>query len=207
MSPLGNFPSMDFEIAWGLEPGPERTAALVAWFQGLFEDPSKAPVLVGGGAVELYTSGAYVTGDLDFVGYVTESVAEKLREAGFQRIGRHWKHEEAQLFIEVPGTFLESGAEATELNAFGRIVRVISPEDALVDRLAGWKFWKSGDYGVNAYRLYRAQAPHLETERLEQRARLEHVQDTLEELVRFVADTEGRYPSEKELREWARRDR
>ncbi len=66
-------------------PGPERTAALVAWFQGLFEDRSEAPVLVGGGAVELYTGGAYVTGDLDFVGSTTDSVAERLQEEGFKR--------------------------------------------------------------------------------------------------------------------------
>ena len=33
--------------------GPERTAALGSWIQGLFADDEAAPVLVGGAAVEL----------------------------------------------------------------------------------------------------------------------------------------------------------
>ncbi|MGH8950883.1 MAG: hypothetical protein ACRDX9_05605, partial [Acidimicrobiia bacterium] len=174
---------------------------------GLFEDRSDAPVLVGGGAVELYTGGAYVTGDLDFVGHMTDSVAMKLDVAGFTRIGRHWKHDAGQIFIELPGTFLEAGARAEKLDAFGKTVWVISPEDALVDRLAGWKFWRSGEHGINAYLLYRAMANELEPSRLEERAKVEAVQDALTEVVRFTAETEGREPTESELRRWARRDR
>ncbi|MGH7588412.1 MAG: nucleotidyltransferase [Gemmatimonadota bacterium] len=198
---------MDFDSIVAMDPGPRRTAALVAWFQGLFEDRSTAPALVGGGAVELYTGGAYVTGDLDFVGYMTDSAAKLLDEVGFRRIGRHWKHEEAQLFIELPGRFLEGGARAVELDAFGNTVRVISPEDVLIDRLAGWKFWKSHEHGVNAFLLYRALDRDLERPRLQERARVEHVQDALEELVRFAEGTKGRHPTDKELREWARRAR
>lgn len=54
---------------------------------------------------------------------------------------------------------------------------VISPEDALVDRLTGWKFWKSGEHGVNAYLLYKAVGGNLDIPRLEERARTEHVLD------------------------------
>jgi hypothetical protein len=138
---------------------------------------------------------------------MTEGVARALSDAGFRRIGRHWKHEEGQLFIEIPGRFLEGGARAAELDAFGEILRVISPEDALVDRLAGWKFWKSGEHGVNAYLLYKAVAGDLDIRRLEERARAEHVLDAWNEVVRFTGETEGREATEKELREWTRRDR
>ena len=44
-----------------LSEGPRRTAAVVAWIQSLYA--SSPPVLVGGAAVELYTGGAYTTGD------------------------------------------------------------------------------------------------------------------------------------------------
>lgn len=198
---------MDFDSIAAMDPGPPRTAALASWFQGAFEDRTKAPVLVGGGAVELFTGGAYTTGDLDFVGHVSVSAKRLLENAGFQRVGRHWKHEEAQLFIEFPARSLEAGARATELDAFGKIVRVISPEDALVDRLAGWKFWKSDEHGVNAYLLYRAMGRDLERPRLEKRARAEQVEDALLEVVRFAERTAGRQPKARELREWAKRDR
>ncbi|MGH7543354.1 MAG: hypothetical protein ACREK7_05395 [Gemmatimonadota bacterium] len=197
---------MNFEGILEMNPGPERTAALVGWFQGLFEDRSAAPVLVGGAAVELYTGGAYLTGDLDFVGYMTEEVARSLSEVGFRRTGRHWKHEEGQLFIEIPGSFLEGGARSAELDAFGEVLRVISPEDALVDRLAGWKFWKSHEHGVNAYLLYRALGEDLDISRLEERARTEHVLDAWNEVVQFAKEIKGREATEGELREWAKRN-
>lgn len=44
---------MDFDRIIALEDGPAKTAALVAWIQGLFADDETAPVLVGGAAVEL----------------------------------------------------------------------------------------------------------------------------------------------------------
>jgi hypothetical protein len=65
--------------------GPRRTAALVVWLQSLFEKDGTVPVLVGGAAVELYTLGAYTTGDVDLVGTVTPRVARALMAAGFER--------------------------------------------------------------------------------------------------------------------------
>jgi hypothetical protein len=76
------------------------------WIQNLFE--ARPPVLAGGAAVELYTAGAYTTGDLDFIGDVTEEVARSLREAGFEREGRHWIHREAELFVEFPGSAVQA---------------------------------------------------------------------------------------------------
>lgn len=198
---------MDLDDALAMEQGPARTATLAAWFQGLFVDPTAVPILVGDGAVELYTGGAYVTGDLDFVGELTEAVAQALREAGFRRIGRHWKHDEGELFIELPARSLEAGHRSAELDAFGQIVRVISPEDVLVDRLAGWKFWRSGEHGVNAYLLYRALDAELDRPRLEERAEAEDVRDALMELVRFANEVENREPTQEELEQWAKRSR
>jgi hypothetical protein len=65
--------------------GPRRTAALVKWLQSLFKDDATVPVLVGGAAVELYTLGAYTTGDVDLIGSVTPRVARALTAADFER--------------------------------------------------------------------------------------------------------------------------
>ena len=42
-----------------LSPGPERTVQIVAWIQSI----QPGLVLVGGAAVEVYSGGAYTTGD------------------------------------------------------------------------------------------------------------------------------------------------
>ncbi|HET6360796.1 MAG TPA: hypothetical protein VFH11_01945 [Gemmatimonadota bacterium] len=171
----------------------------------MFEDRWATPVLVGGGAVELFTGGAYTTGDFDFVGELNDAARVLLQDAGFRKTGRHWKHEGAQIFIEFPGRSLEPGVETVELDAFANVVLVISPEDALVDRLAAWKSWKSEAHGVNAYLLYLATKTELDWPRLEKRGRTEHVMDALLEVTRFAETTGGELPTESALTEWARR--
>src|SRR5687768_4589224 len=98
---------------------PARTAALAAWVQGLFV--GSPAVLVGGSAVELYTSGAYVSGDLDFVGAVPAEVAARLRRAGFRKTGRHWVHERGRVFLEFPASRLEPTQEVVDLSVGGAI--------------------------------------------------------------------------------------
>mgnify|MGYP001818900785 CR=1 FL=1 len=91
---------MNLKDALSQPDGPRRTAAIVAWIQGLFNEPEQAPVLVGGAAVEILTGGAYTTGDFDFVGSVPTSVRNILEKNGFNKSGRHWIHEAAQIFLE-----------------------------------------------------------------------------------------------------------
>lgn len=184
---------------------PDRTAALTAWFQGLFQgDP---PVLVGGGAVELYTAGAYVTGDLDFVGRLTDSVKAELRKAGFQQRGRHWVHEKAKVFLELPGSDLGAGERAVDLQMQQWVVRVVSPEDALIDRLAAWKHWRSSVDGVSAFLIWKQQGAVIDAARLRMAARREHVADALDEVLEFSRRLGDRIPTEEEVRAWAERER
>lgn len=187
--------------------GPRRIAAIANWFQGLYPSPERAPVLVGGAAVEIYTGGAYSTGDLDFVGRITPEVEDRLREAGFRPRARHWVHEEGGIFIELPGSMLGAGERVAEVKVDEWKVRLVSPEDALVDRRAAWKHWSSGIDGASAFRLWRAQEDDLEMDRLRKRATAEHVLDSLEELRAFDRRIGDREPTEGEVAEWARRER
>jgi hypothetical protein len=182
--------------------GPSRTAALAAWVQSLYRQ--HPPVLVGGGAVELYSGGAYVTGDLDFAGEVPSEVASRLREAGFARQGRHWVHEAGQVFLEFPSSALEPDERAERLTVGEVTVLVLGLEEVVVDRLAAWKHWRSEIDGINALQVWRAREPELDRARLERLARKRHVADSLTSLSAFAARLAGRAPTAGELEAWAR---
>jgi len=187
----------------GLEDGPAKTAALVAWIQGLFATEQPVPVLVGGAAVELYSSGAYTTGDIDLVGSVTPRVERELREAGFERHGRHWVHEAAQVFVEFPGSALEQDELAEWRELEGQRVRIISAEDLLVDRLGAWQYWRSSVDGVNALLLWRALRENLDLARLDARIKKAGWTRAWLSLRRFAGSGAGEDPSPEEVERWA----
>ena len=174
---------MDLSEVAGREPGPDRTAAIVAWFQGLFD--SDPPVLVGGAAIELYTGGAYRTAALDFVGRVPGQVSRKLEGAGFRKGGRHWIHEQEQIYIELPAPAFDRSVRIDSIRIDEWMVILLSPEDVLVDRLAAWKFWRVPVEGINAYLLYRARLQVMDMKRLDEAADVEGVADALDSLRRF----------------------
>ena len=193
---------MVIEQILALADGPPKTAALAAWVQGLFPVGSM-PVLVGGAAVELYTGGAYVTGDLDFVGHVPATVAAKLAAAGFTRSGRHWLHEPGQLFIEFPSEALGPGEESVRLRIGDVQVVTISLEDAVADRLGAWQHWRSMVDGVNAWLLFRAQRRRLDRARLRERAAAVDAEDALRALSALERRLGTREATDEELERWA----
>jgi len=128
-----------FSEAAALEDGPSRVAALAAWVQSLASSVERKPILVGGAAVELYSGGAYRTGDLDFAGGLERLGEAQLEEVGFRRQGRHWIHEEHQIFLEFPSSGLEEGESAAVIEIGDYSVVVIGLEELIVDRLAAWQ--------------------------------------------------------------------
>jgi len=185
-----------------IERGPRRTAALAAWFQGLYPKDADKPVLVGG-AVELYTRGAYRTGDLDFVGDVPPAVQRALIDAGFRRRGRHWVHEKGELFIELPSRSFDARVRLDLIQLDEWKVIALSPEDILVDRLAAWKFWNVVPDGVNAFLLWRDRGQDLDVDHLERRAAEEGVEDALQSLREASLGN----PTIEEMERWAHRSR
>jgi hypothetical protein len=185
-----------------LPEGPTRTAAVAAWIQSLY--PSAPPILVGGAAVELYTGGAYTTGDLDFVGSVPATVSKALEEAGFRREGRHWIHEKEELFVEFPGSQIGADERTAVLDVGGTAVLTLSPEDMIVDRLAAWQFWRSTTDGASAFLIWKAQKDRLDLKRLQSLAQRRKVEKGYEKLRGFAGDTSDRSVSPEELERWAR---
>lgn len=194
---------MEGEKILSLADGPAKTAALVAWIQGLSAQEEQTPVLVGGAAVELYTGGAYTTGDIDLVGPTSPGVERGLREAGFERHGRHWIHEEAQVFVEIPSSALAAGELAVWVEMEGQRIRVIAAEDLLVDRLGAWEYWRSSVDGVNAYLLWRAVGATVDLGRLKARVREAGWTKAWESLRQFVEQWWLAMPPDEELERWA----
>jgi hypothetical protein len=161
--------------------------------------------LVGGAAVELYTCGAYVTGDLDLVGPVPSRVARALVAAGFERRGRHWLHEAGEVFLEFPGSALQAGEVAVRLSVGGCAVLVISAEDALADRLAAWQHWESTVDGVNAWLLFRARRHALDRRRLRRRVAALGAEDAWAALVALARRVQTRDATNEEIERWAQR--
>jgi hypothetical protein len=152
-----------------------RTAAIVV--EALQRAGVIAPVLVGGGAVEIYTRSAYTTHDLDFIAASGSELEEALEPLGFVREGRHWVNEELGLLIEFPSAVL-APAVSISIDVEGTELRLISVEDLIVDRLASWKHWGWDPDGAAAALLL-ALHPDLDNERLQGRAGDEDVADAL----------------------------
>lgn len=183
--------------------GPGKTAALAEWVQKLFGPEDPIPVLVGGSALELFTGGAYVTGDLDFVGKVPAHVRDVLAASGFIRKGRHWIHGKGRIFLEFPSSALGANETAQYRHFHNHSVFVISPEDLLVDRLSAWVHWDSGLDGVNAFLLYRALADQLDRKRLKKNCLEAEVSGALAAVRALFRRHGGEIPDGEVMRKWA----
>ena len=130
--------------------GEMTQAELGAHVQTHLYDRGIDVVLSGGAVVAIYTSGKYVSDDLDFVNrYAAERGSIKLvmEQLGFRETGRHFEHSETEFFVEFPPGPLSFGEEHTidiaEMETETGLLRIISPTDCVKDRLA-W-FYHSGD--------------------------------------------------------------
>jgi hypothetical protein len=135
------------------------------------------PILVGGGAVEFYTFGHFVTGDLDLCAQAAQ-IAPVLEEMGFKKDCMYFIR--GKQFIHVPGPGFKGRYDDIKLAKGGPTIRVISLEDLIIDRLNSCKWWKyrpdceQAGYLLNTYR------GRLDLQYLRERAVQEDVLDMLE---------------------------
>ena len=76
--------------------------------------PHERPIIVGGSAVEFYTTGGYASQDIDLVLFDPVQAEDLLARSEFQREGRHWWSATADLLIEFPGRTLTYAPDAYE---------------------------------------------------------------------------------------------
>jgi len=104
------------------------------------------PVLVGGAAVELWTSGRYVSGDFDLVTSDPSPIERALLARGFRRedrsgyLLRGLYHPMLGIGVEfVSGQLFDGRSDRSRLRSVdvgdGKKIVVIPPEDVIADRL------------------------------------------------------------------------
>ena len=117
----------------------ERAMKLSGLITALFARRGFPLVVVGGSAVEFYTEGGYMSGDIDFCRKTLKAVPPRLMQEiaeslGGKGLGRNWLV--CGLYIDLLG-ILESEtalAERTVETPYGP-VKIIPPELALVERV------------------------------------------------------------------------
>lgn len=109
-------------------------------------------VLVGGAVVSIYTEGAYLSGDLDFVlyDYTRTKLNEVLSNLGFIQKGRHYRHPECKhLFLEFMSFPATIGEDVSiifdEVEVDDVKIKIYSPTDSVRDRLASAIHFKAKD--------------------------------------------------------------
>lgn len=105
-------------------------------------------VLSGGALVGIYSHGEYMSEDIDFVTFASnKEIGPALAELGFRKgPGRHFIHPGTNLILEFPRGPLSVGEElvttVVDLETLGGRISVLSPTDAVKDRLAAHIHWK-----------------------------------------------------------------
>lgn len=105
--------------------------------------------LSGGFAVETYTNKRYVSEDIDLVDqsvYRHADIDKKMKELGFVKLGKIYKHKDMKYTIEFPSSPLAVGDEiindVEEIKTEYGNLRIITPTDCVKDRLAIFFHWE-----------------------------------------------------------------
>jgi hypothetical protein len=195
----------DLESALRLAEGPEKTAAVASWFQGLYngQPDAEVPALVGEGAVELHSEGAYSADLLEFAGGLPTSVSRRLKAAGFVEDEGQWSHD-AEVTLEIGSHRLDPNQRVVTLKLATGDVRLLSGEDVLLDLLALWQHEESPLEALTAFQFWRRLWAKLDLERLAAEAARRGLGRALERLRSFDAGLGERWPDLQELQRWAR---
>lgn len=175
----------EVEKALSSQKGPDRKVLAFAALLG--QEAQVDLIVVGGSAIEIYTQGGYVSGDIDLVGD-PERIRRALARWGFKDHGRLWIRDDWKIAVDVVGAIYTGDPYrlATVETPFGP-VRVAALEDLIVKRLAEAKHWQVRAALEEASLLWSAHREKLDQAYLDKQARTYDVVDLLEDLRRIFA--------------------
>lgn len=118
-------------------------AALIAAY---LQTKGISTVLTGGAVVSIYTENKYMSYDADFISPDNQKIISKaMEELGFEKYGREFRHKQTNFFVEFPTGPLAIGDQLveanTELEIKGNKLKLLSPTQSVMDRLAAYFHW------------------------------------------------------------------
>ncbi len=104
-------------------------------------------VLTGGAVVSIYSEGKYVSKDADFLSATDHQILKQtFHNVGFKNNGKDFYHDDTQFTVEFPGSDLIIGNEPMkpegEIKEGNFTLKLLSPTQCVMDRLAAFYHWK-----------------------------------------------------------------
>jgi len=129
---------MDLQRTADISDATEEMLEIAAVVDAALRPIAIRPVVVGGLAVAYWTTGLYLTADIDVVMPYSTEVEQRLASLGFEREGRFWTLPGRRPVLEAPGSTLEFNPDGhTEVElASGRTLRIQEVEEGVLLRLA-----------------------------------------------------------------------
>ena len=171
--------------AAGLKDISERHLEIAAILTEALQTVGVHPIVVGGAAVEFFTGGEYATGDLDLIAPEGRELAVVMSALGFEKRGKSWTHEAKSIFVEFPSPVLRSNEEWIVCRHGNVDIRIVSPEDLVVERLRSYKFWGATVDAVNALVLMGC-VPNFDIKRASVKASTEDVRDAFDGITEIL---------------------
>ncbi len=126
---------------------------LAATVSGALESAGIVAALSGGAAVTVYAENEYLSGDLDFVTNArVDAIARALAPLGFVRRpgARQFVHPDTDFYVEFPpgplafGETVIGDEDVSTLNTGQGPLRIVTPTQIVMDRLAAYVHWHDG---------------------------------------------------------------
>ena len=153
-------------------------AELAAFIQSHLLSKGIDVVLSGGAVVAFYTSGKYVSRDLDLVNRFASkrsAIKNAMEEIGFHEVDRHFAHPDTEFFVEFPPGPLSIGEEDNiavhDLVLETGHLRLLSPTDCVKDRLSWYLHF--GDAQALEQALLVAREHHIDLNEIRKWSRAE----------------------------------
>ena len=114
-------------------------------YKGLKANDVEA-VLSGGAVVSVYSKNRYESRDLDFISpNQQKDICTAMVSMGFSGLGKNFVHPNTRFTVEFPAGPLAIGNQLLppikETLVQGKRIKILSPTDAIKDRLAGWIYF------------------------------------------------------------------
>ncbi len=164
------------------------------YFVGLLtrelEAENVRPIVVGGCALEFYTTGGYNTADIDIICPENELLDSILGKWGFKKQGRHWISDELDMYIESPGSTLKGDdlSKVTKVRVEDVDVYLVGIEDLIIDRLNAAIHWKSSDDRYWSKELIYIHRNKADMDYLRKRACEEKTADELDNILKEISN-------------------